>query len=426
MTAPSKEWKPKKPHYIPRPPGKSFKYHCFQCPFTCNEKSHLFNHMKYDLCKNSLSLLSKQGKISINTVDEISMERAATEAPMQNNVSVKTDDLEERTTAQLTNEHKAQVDDEEWSNTAKSVKLPLKDAEPNINADLLMTKASSWSDGVKTSASSNKEEPEATTHTFQEDPTSIIHQPSMCLQQPVIPTYPNPAQNAFLFHNKAQRQAKETEPFYPSNDFHYNLYPVHPSYSPYFLHGSYCNSPPFPPQITPYIMDTLPPGIHPLFPGQLLPIHPIPTIPNTILDQSYRSYHSPSLGMYHLPDQTHLTLCSHPETGQSIMALPSSLGHARPSHFQYDSYNMAKKEWLLRQEPGTRISIQMSPRLGYSPTGSPSGPNATDHTQNAPESQKPLDGSGIVSSHEQKESNTKTLSAEDRSGKYTSMTNWER
>ncbi|KAF7659939.1 hypothetical protein LDENG_00290540 [Lucifuga dentata] len=57
------ERKPKRPHYIPRPPGKPFKYQCFQCPFTCNEKSHLFNHMKYNLCKNSISLMSqKNGK----------------------------------------------------------------------------------------------------------------------------------------------------------------------------------------------------------------------------------------------------------------------------------------------------------------------------------------------------------------------------
>lgn len=55
------ERKPKRPHYIPRPPGKPFKYQCFQCPFTCNEKSHLFNHMKYNLCKNSISLLSQKG-----------------------------------------------------------------------------------------------------------------------------------------------------------------------------------------------------------------------------------------------------------------------------------------------------------------------------------------------------------------------------
>ncbi|XP_078426822.1 zinc finger protein 750 [Cetorhinus maximus] len=56
----TKERKPKKPHYIPRPPGKPFKYKCFQCPFTCNEKSHLFNHMKYSLCENSISLVTDQ------------------------------------------------------------------------------------------------------------------------------------------------------------------------------------------------------------------------------------------------------------------------------------------------------------------------------------------------------------------------------
>ncbi|XP_077474591.1 zinc finger protein 750 isoform X2 [Stigmatopora argus] len=54
--ATAQERKPKRPHYIPRPPGKPFKYQCFQCPFTCNEKSHLFNHMKYNLCKNSLNI----------------------------------------------------------------------------------------------------------------------------------------------------------------------------------------------------------------------------------------------------------------------------------------------------------------------------------------------------------------------------------
>ena len=56
------ERKPKKPHYIPRPPGKPFQYQCFQCPFTCNVKSHLFNHMKYNLCKNSMSLVSQRAE----------------------------------------------------------------------------------------------------------------------------------------------------------------------------------------------------------------------------------------------------------------------------------------------------------------------------------------------------------------------------
>ncbi|KAL2086292.1 hypothetical protein ACEWY4_017351 [Coilia grayii] len=54
--------RPKRPHYIPRPPGKPFRYHCFQCPFTCNEKTHLFNHMKYNLCKDSICLMAKLGR----------------------------------------------------------------------------------------------------------------------------------------------------------------------------------------------------------------------------------------------------------------------------------------------------------------------------------------------------------------------------
>ncbi|KAB5523722.1 hypothetical protein PHYPO_G00155760 [Pangasianodon hypophthalmus] len=442
MTAPAKEWKPKKPHYIPRPPGKPFKYHCFQCPFTCNEKSHLFNHMKYDLCKNSLSLLSKQGKISLNTVDEISMATANIEASMQNNVSVQANDLKEMTTAQLTDDHKAGPNDEGRNNTPERVYLPQRDPEPKMNADLLMTKASSRTDELKTAALSNKEEPGATTHTsafspvsaFQEDPTSTIHQSSKSLQHPFLPVNnPIPVHNSFLIDYKPQKHAKETEPFYqgleyPSYAFHYNLYPIHSSYSPYFLRGNYCNHLPSPPHFTPYVMDAVPPGIHPLLSGQLLPIHSIPTIPNPTLDQSYGFYHShPSLSMYRLQDQTHRTSCSAPEIGQSTMAVPSSHGHARPD---LDSYTMAQREYLLRQEPGIRVSqqnkVQMSPKLGYSPTGSPAGPNARDHTQKDSESQNSLDVSEIVPPHDHlEEYKTKTLSAEDGS-RQVSSTHWER
>ncbi|KAG1955824.1 proline-rich protein [Pimephales promelas] len=62
MDIPAKERKPKKPHYIPRPAGKPFRYQCFQCPFTCNQKSHLFNHMKYNLCDVSMSVSSRPGR----------------------------------------------------------------------------------------------------------------------------------------------------------------------------------------------------------------------------------------------------------------------------------------------------------------------------------------------------------------------------
>lgn len=68
------ERKPKRPHYIPRPPGKPFKYQCFQCPFTCNEKSHLFNHMKYNLCKNSISLMTQKNGQSARQVKALAKE----------------------------------------------------------------------------------------------------------------------------------------------------------------------------------------------------------------------------------------------------------------------------------------------------------------------------------------------------------------
>ncbi|XP_016415049.1 uncharacterized protein LOC107745642 [Sinocyclocheilus rhinocerous] len=63
MNIPAKERKPKKPHYVPRPPGKPFRYQCFQCPFTCNQKSHLFNHMKHNLCHVSTSISSSAGTV---------------------------------------------------------------------------------------------------------------------------------------------------------------------------------------------------------------------------------------------------------------------------------------------------------------------------------------------------------------------------
>ncbi|KAK2818296.1 hypothetical protein Q7C36_022229 [Tachysurus vachellii] len=432
MTAPSKEWKPKKPHYIPQPPGKPFMYHCFQCPFTCNEKSHLFNHMKYDLCKNSLSL---QSKISLNTVDEISMTKATTEVPMQNNDSAQLDYLNEMTTVELKDDHNAQPNEEERSNIPERVLLPQSDPQPKQNADLLMNKSSSRTDGTKTVSSNNEELP--TTHTsafsddpsFQEDPTSTFHQPPKSFQHEVLPVYnPISIHNSVLLDYKPQEQAQETEYFsqrlkYPSYAINYNLYSTCSSYSPYFVCDNYCNHLPSASHFTPYSgestkFNSQPLGIHPLLPGQLLPIRSFPTSHNLTLDQTYRFYHSSPSLMYHPQDQTYLTSCSNSIKGHSTMAVPNNLNHVRPDGLRLDLYSMVQRECLLMQEPGIRISqqnkVQMSPKLGCSPTGSPAGPNARDHTQK--DSQKPLDVSGIVSPHDQLEKyNTSSLSAKDGS-----------
>ncbi|XP_050975372.1 zinc finger protein 750 [Labeo rohita] len=79
MNIPEKERKPKKPHYVPRPPGKPFRYQCFQCPFTCNQKSHLFNHMKYNLCHVSISISSRRGRHGSGTAEETGGERPSEE-----------------------------------------------------------------------------------------------------------------------------------------------------------------------------------------------------------------------------------------------------------------------------------------------------------------------------------------------------------
>ncbi|KAK2909427.1 hypothetical protein Q8A67_005264 [Cirrhinus molitorella] len=79
MNLPEKERKPKKPHYVPRPQGKPFRYQCFQCPFTCNQKSHLFNHMKYNLCHVSISISSRRGLRGSGTAEETGAERLSEE-----------------------------------------------------------------------------------------------------------------------------------------------------------------------------------------------------------------------------------------------------------------------------------------------------------------------------------------------------------
>lgn len=442
MTAPGKEWKPKKPHYIPQPPGKPFMYHCFQCPFTCNEKSHLFNHMKYDLCKNSLSL---QSKISLNTVDEISMTKATTEAQMQNNDSARLDYLNEMTTVELKDDNNAQPNEEERGNVPERVSLPQSDPQPKQNADLLMNKSSSRTDEMKTVSNNNEELPTTSAFSddpsFQEDPTSTFHQPPKSFQHEVLPVYnPISIHNSVLLDYKPQEQAKETEYFsqrlkYPSYAIHYNSYSTCSSYSPYFVCDNYCNHLNSTSHFTSYSgvntqFNSQPLGIHPLLPRQLLPIHSFPTSHNLTLDQTYRFYHSSPSLMYHLQDQTYLTSCSNSKKGHSTMAVPNNLDHVRPDGLHLDLYSMVQRECLLMQEPGIRISqqnkVQMSPKLGCSPTGSPAEPNTRDHTQKDSQSQKPLDVSGIVSPHDQlEEYNTNSLSVKD-GPRQDRSTHWQR
>ncbi|XP_077385148.1 zinc finger protein 750 isoform X2 [Festucalex cinctus] len=134
--ATAQERKPKRPHYIPRPPGKPFKYQCFQCPFTCNEKSHLFNHMKYNLCKNSISLMSqkncqttRQLKAATKTVPVKSKDGATSqEAPVPQ--KAKEENAAERSDAseEVDVESDSPVEKESWS-LPNTCDVPVKEAK---------------------------------------------------------------------------------------------------------------------------------------------------------------------------------------------------------------------------------------------------------------------------------------------------------
>ncbi|XP_022053840.1 zinc finger protein 750 [Acanthochromis polyacanthus] len=100
----AQERKPKRPHYIPRPPGKPFKYQCFQCPFTCNEKSHLFNHMKYNLCKNSISLMAQKNGQTARQIKAVARVVPAKSKDCTNFLPAVQDDSPEK---QRDEEHKA-------------------------------------------------------------------------------------------------------------------------------------------------------------------------------------------------------------------------------------------------------------------------------------------------------------------------------
>ncbi|XP_076845557.1 zinc finger protein 750-like [Brachyhypopomus gauderio] len=440
-----KERKPKKPHYIPRPPGKPFKYHCFQCPFTCNEKSHLFNHMKYDLCQNSLSLLSKPAK-SITHNSAMETVKAATAAETLRHDG---DSLQGNTEIQHTDKHVAVLNNER-SNTPEKEQVTPTENKSKTLANESKTEPSSnggekqCSPTLKTDDSCENEGQETRTHSFafspisafQEEVTSSTDKSERSAPYAVPHIYnPIPVRNppsSFIsgpqsLDHKLQNQAKEPGmlcqgPEYPPYTTPYHLYPIHPHYSPYILSRSFYDHLPSSPQIPPYIMEAQ--RGQPLLPGQPLPFHSFSRFPTA--EHYYRFFHpSLSYSMYHPPDQSSPTCPPYPEMGHRILGLQREfLGPARHESFQnsnlyFDPYTLAQREYLLGQEKvlraGARVSqetkeVHMSPRLGCSAAGSPDRPDATDQPQ------KLLNTNEIGEPHIQSEtSNAPSFSTNDRS-----------
>ncbi|XP_007234304.3 zinc finger protein 750 [Astyanax mexicanus] len=447
MSTSTKDRKPKKPHYIPRPPGKPFKYHCFQCPFTCNEKSHLFNHMKYNLCKNSLSLVSKKDNNPNNTnanadTMEINTAIVTTEATMEENVPVQ----EVSKVLQTGNDQLRNIPEKESMPTNEETsKMLLEASEPE----------SSPNDSGEQCSSSEKERqflhssafspiyssPE-TIKSSKDNPEKTFSSPVPHLYNPI--PIRKPPQSFFSGPetvediSNLQKPTEATGPLYQgleysSYSFSPQVYPIHPSFSPYILPGSFCNYNPFPSssQIPPYVLDSQ--RLHPLFPGQVMPIHPYPSYPT--MDHYYRSCHSTPFLSYSM------TSAPYPAMDHSILGTRPS----RPDGFQssnpyLDPYMMAQRAMhqhhLQEHSVGAGVGVDqpikealMSPRVGCSAAGSPDRPSAINHNQkdqknqNFNNFQKPSNRSAMVVQQSQSgESAATTDSSEDVPGQDNSTT----
>ncbi|XP_036412959.1 zinc finger protein 750-like [Colossoma macropomum] len=449
MSSPTKERKPKKPHYIPRPPGKPFKYHCFQCPFTCNEKSHLFNHMKYNLCRNSLSLLSKKAKSPIPQIAmEVSTGTATTETPMGVSVQA-TDDMKDISKVQQKDVYVTIPKNLQRSNTPEKESVsPTEQIYPDVSETVPLS--SIGGEQVTSAAESFEKEGQHSSaatlssafspiSAFQEEATSSTHKPERSLPDPFLHVYnPVPIRKPLqsfladpeIINDKLQKQAKETEPMYQGLEcspytFSPHLYPIHPSYSPYLLSGNFYNHFPSPPQIPPYILDAQ--RVHQLLPS-VLPVHTLPTYPT--VDEYYRFFHStPSLSysMYHPPDQTHLTSIPYPQMGHSILGVHRGyLGNTKPDGFHnsnlyFDQYMMTQRGLLhqghmLESDIGVDQESKeiQSPRVGCSADGSQDRPNAKNHTLKDKYAHDPMHGSGMaVLCSQTGDRNAAALPAED-------------
>lgn len=384
----AQERKPKRPHYIPRPPGKPFKYQCFQCPFTCNEKSHLFNHMKYNLCKNSISLVSqkngptaRQFKAAAKGVPIKSkacpspprtvQNKSPEEPGAEENEAESRDDTEEvdvgcdspvnKDSQSVTKPNTATERENKESNEAKSLPRPS-----------AFSPVTPKNDGAETFNSSVQESEDS---------------------QAPVPNFNHPG---FQWGNISS--SIPLKPFPPSMIPEYSPYllPDRTLYPPYYLPGNHHTNEPNSPSFRPEFMDPQRPVVpqpiaspHPsLFPPYPYrychPLHPSPPMHYTL----YRPHElsMPITGPRYLP----LDLYG-PTLGPKDYDLYM---HSRPSH---SSLNTSTQEQSNHGQSGDK-ETRLSPKEGCSALGSPDRPShahiiqrdtEASHYTNKGESQTP-------------------------------------
>ncbi|XP_066560232.1 zinc finger protein 750 [Amia ocellicauda] len=394
-----KERKPKKPHYIPRPPGKPFKYQCFQCPFTCNEKSHLFNHMKYNLCKNSITLVSEQDRTGkpVRPPAPDTAPRVTAEPAERPTACPTTDSLPPETNAPA----EPQLTEEGQEEEALQSRRPRGSRSPKVSLQ-------------KDTSPAQPPEPIARPSAFvpiaaswQPDRDTALKPEGMALSGPFKPTHYHPnapwrPAPAFVQPDPA---SKTVGPNYPP--------PLIPEYPPYMLtehpmptiyqhyllpghphehEGSHFSS---------YFIDTQRSMLPHVFPASPIPLPS--TLPSAI-DHHYRFYQSvhPAAsfhyGMYR-PPQDHTFQDFSAKPGILLNEYSRDVGTAEYSHCRPTrspaataSHGKPGKDYprpagstgTASQEDRGETGMKMSPRAGCAASGSPDRPSPTAFSQKDP------------------------------------------
>lgn len=361
----AQERKPKRPHYIPRPPGKPYKYQCFQCPFTCNEKSHLFNHMKYNLCKNSISLMSqkngqtaRQVKAVVKGVPDKSNDGPSPLPAVENNSPEK----------QGTEEDKAESRDDTEEVDVGCDSPVNKDSQSD-------TKSNTVTEGENRESNEAKSLPRPSAFYPVTPKSDGVDALKSSVQQSEDSQAPVPTFNHPGFQWGPISSSIPLKPFPPPMipEFSPYLLPDRPLYPPYYLpanhHANEPNSPSFRPEFMdpqrPVVPQPIAPPHTSLFPPYPYrychPLHPGPPLHFTL----YRPHElsMPITGPRYLP----LDLYG-PTLGPKDYDLYM---HARPSH---NSLNTSTQEESNHGPSGDK-ETRLSPKEGCSALGSPDRPS---------------------------------------------------
>ncbi|KAM6965999.1 zinc finger protein 750 [Tautogolabrus adspersus] len=371
MSAPFKmetamERKPKRPHYIPRPPGKPFKYQCFQCPFTCNEKSHLFNHMKYNLCKNSISLMSqkcgptaRQAKAMAKGVPLKSKDCPSPPPEAQNNSPEKEGAEENRA------ESRDDTEDVEEVDVGRDSPF-IKDSQSEIKSNTVTERENNDSNEAKSLPRPSAFSPV----TPKNDSTEAFKSP---VQQSEDSPASVPSFNHPGFSWGTISSSIPLKPFPPPIVPEYSPYllPDRPLYPPYYLAGNHNASESNSSSLQPQFLDPQ----RPVVPQPIAPPHLFPPYP-------YRYCHPLSAG-----PPLHYTLYRPHELSMAITGpryIPldlygPTLGpkdyelymHSHPSH---NSLNTSTQEENNHGQSGDK-ETRLSPKEGCSALGSPDRPS---------------------------------------------------